>query len=349
MNLTNRPRRLRQTPTLRRMVRETTLGVDDLIAPLFIAEGSDIVRPIGSMPGHAQRSIDRLADEIDELAELRIPAVLLFGIPAHKDASGTGAWDPNGPVPGAIRAIKRRAPDLVVIADVCMCEYTDHGHCGIINTRYDDLEIATVVGDPPTLVYDPHEPESALLNDPTLDLLVRAAVVYADAGADIVAPSAMMDGQVAAIRAGLDAAGRHNVPIMAYAAKFASAFYGPFREAAESTPRFGDRRAYQMDPANGREALREVALDAAEGADMLMVKPAGAYLDIISAVRARYDMPLAAYQVSGEYAMLKAAAQNGWIDERRAALESLIAIKRAGADLIISYYAKQAARWIAQE
>jgi len=328
MNLTNRPRRLRQTPTLRRMVRETSLGVENLIAPLFIAEGHDIVRPIGSMPGHAQRSIDRLPDEIDELAELRIPAVLLFGIPAHKDASGSGAWDPNGPVPGAIRTIKQHAPDLVVIADVCMCEYTDHGHCGVLS---------------------PEPGSGDVLNDPTLDLLARAAVAYADAGADIVAPSAMMDGQVAAIRAGLDAAGHTNVPILAYAAKFASAFYGPFREAAESTPQFGDRRAYQMDPANGREALREVALDAAEGADMLMVKPAGAYLDIISAVRARYDLPLAAYQVSGEYAMLKAAAQNGWIDERRAALESLIAIKRAGADLIITYYAKQAARWLVEE
>jgi len=328
MSLIQRPRRLRQTPTLRRMVRETSLGVDDMIAPLFMAEGRDIIRPIGSMPGHAQRSIDHLADEIDELAELRIPAVLLFGIPAHKDASGTGAWDPNGPVPGAIRAIKQRAPDLMVIADVCMCEYTDHGHCGVLS---------------------PEPGSGDVLNDPTLDLLARAAVAYADAGADIVAPSAMMDGQVAAIRAGLDTAGHANVPIMAYAAKFASAFYGPFREAAESTPQFGDRRAYQMDPANGREALREVALDAAEGADMLMVKPAGAYLDIISAVRARYDLPLAAYQVSGEYAMLKAAAQNGWIDERRAALESLIAIKRAGADLIITYYAKQAARWIAEE
>jgi porphobilinogen synthase len=328
MNLTNRPRRLRQSPTLRRMVRETTLGADDLVAPLFIAEGHDIVRPIGSMPGHAQRSIDQLADEIDELAELHIPAVLLFGIPAHKDASGTGAWDPNGPVPGAIRAIRSRAPDLMVIADVCMCEYTNHGHCGILS---------------------PEPGSGDVLNDPTLDLLARAAVAYADAGADIVAPSAMMDGQVAAIRAGLDAAGHTNVPIMAYAAKFASAFYGPFREAAESTPQFGDRRAYQMDPANGREALREVALDAAEGADMLMVKPAGAYLDIISAVRARHDLPLAAYQVSGEYAMLKAAAQNGWIDERRAALESLIAIKRAGADMIITYYAKQAARWIAEQ
>jgi porphobilinogen synthase len=301
------------------------------------------------MPGHAQRSVDQIDAEIDDLVELRVPAVLLFGIPAHKDSNGSAAWHPEGPVPSAIRAIRARAPDMVVIADVCLCEYTDHGHCGLINTRYDDLEVPSVVGDPPELVYDPNEPEGALLNDPTLDLLARAAAAYADAGADIVAPSAMMDGQVAAIRAGLDRAGHSGVPIMAYAAKFASAYYGPFREAAESTPRFGDRRAYQMDPANGREALREVALDAAEGADILMVKPAGAYLDIIRAVRERYDLPLAAYQVSGEYAMLKAAAQNGWIDERRAAIESLIGIKRAGADMIITYYAKEAARWIAEE
>jgi porphobilinogen synthase len=254
MSLTYRPRRLRGTPTLRRMVRETRLSVDDLIAPLFIAEGRDIVRPIGSMPGHAQRSVDRLDREIDELMELRVPAVLLFGIPVHKDASGSGAWDPAGPVPSAIRAIKERAPGLAVVADVCLCEYTDHGHCGVLADK-------PGAGD--------------VLNDPTLELLARASVAYADAGADIVAPSAMMDGQVAAIRAGLDAAGHAHVPILAYAAKFASAFYGPFREAAESTPRFGDRRAYQMDPANGREALREVALDAAEGADLLMVKPAG--------------------------------------------------------------------------
>jgi porphobilinogen synthase len=342
MNMIQRPRRLRRTPTLRRMVRETALTAADLIAPLFIVEGRGVVRPIGSMPGHAQRSVDQIEREIDELIELRVPAVLLFGIPAQKDSNGSAAWDPNGPVPSAIRAIKGRAPELAVIADVCLCEYTDHGHCGIINTRGNELDV-------PTLTYDPHEPEGALLNDPTLDLLARAAVAYADAGADIVAPSAMMDGQVAAIRAGLDAAGYTGVPIMAYAAKFASAFYGPFREAAESTPRFGDRRAYQMDPANGREALREIALDVAEGADMLMVKPAGAYLDIIRDVRARYDLPLAAYQVSGEYAMLKAAALNGWIDERRAALESLIGIKRAGADLIITYYAKEAARWIGEE
>jgi porphobilinogen synthase len=328
MNFTQRPRRLRRTPTLRRMVRETMLSVDDLIAPLFIAEGREIVRPIGSMPGHAQRSVDQIDREIDALMELRVPSVLLFGVPAHKDATGTAAWDPAGPVPSAIRAIKERAPELAVIADVCLCEYTDHGHCGVLS---------------------PDPGSGDVLNDPTLDLLARAAVAYAEAGADVVAPSAMMDGQVAAIRAGLDLSGHTSVPIMAYAAKFASAFYGPFREAAESTPRFGDRRAYQMDPANGREALREVALDAAEGADMLMVKPAGPYLDIISAVRARYELPLAAYQVSGEYAMLKAAAGNGWLDERRAAMESLLGIKRAGADLIITYYAKEAARWISEE
>jgi porphobilinogen synthase len=328
MNLTQRPRRLRRTATLRRMVRETILSTDDLIAPLFIVEGRDVVKPIGSMPGHAQRSVDQLANEIDELAELRVPAVLLFGIPAQKDADGSAAWNPDGPVPRAIRAIKERAPDLLVIADVCLCEYTDHGHCGVLS---------------------PDPASGDVLNDPTLDLLAQAAVTYADAGADIVAPSAMMDGQVAAIRAALDKSGHTQLPILAYAAKFASAFYGPFREAAESTPRFGDRRAYQMDPANGREALREVALDVAEGADMLMVKPAGAYLDVIREVRARYELPLAAYQVSGEYAMLKAAAHNGWIDERRAALESLIAIRRAGADLIITYYAKEAARWIAAE
>jgi porphobilinogen synthase len=310
------------------MVRETALSAADLIAPLFIAEGRGVVRQISSMPGHAQRSVDQIDQEIDELMELRVPAVLLFGIPAHKDATGSGAWDPNGPVPSAIRAIKRRAPELAVIADVCLCEYTDHGHCGVLS---------------------PDPASGDVQNDPTLDLLARAAVAYADAGADIVAPSAMMDGQVAAIRAALDAAGHTSAPIMAYAAKFASAFYGPFREAAESAPRFGDRRAYQMDPANGREALREVALDVAEGADMLMVKPAGAYLDIIREVRERYDLPLAAYQVSGEYAMLKAAAHNGWLDERRAALESLLGIRRAGADLVISYYAKEAARWLADE
>ena len=328
MTLIQRPRRLRGTATLRRMVRETTLSPADFIAPLFIAAGNDIVRPISSMPGHAQRSIDQIATEIDMLTDLRIPAVLLFGIPAHKDATGSGAWDPDGPVPSAIRAIKQRDPNMLVIADVCLCEYTDHGHCGVLAAEPNSGEV---------------------LNDATLELLVRASVTYAEAGVDIIAPSAMMDGQVAAIRSGLDAAGHTDIPILAYAAKFASAFYGPFREAAESTPQFGDRRAYQMDPANGREALREVALDAAEGADMLMVKPAGPYLDIIRTVRDRYDHPLAAYQVSGEYAMLKAAAQNGWLDERRAALEALTSIKRAGADMIITYYAKEAAQWLAKE
>jgi porphobilinogen synthase len=326
MSLLHRPRRLRQNAAMRRMVRETQLSADDLIAPLFIADGQGIVRPISSMPGQAQRSVDRLDAEIDELMELRVPAVLLFGIPTHKNATGSSGWDSNGPVPRAIRAIKQRAPELLVIADVCLCEYTDHGHCGVLAGERGDV-----------------------LNDPTLELLAKEAVAYADAGVDIVAPSAMMDGQVAAIRTGLDAAGHQNVPILAYAAKFASAFYGPFREAAESTPQFGDRRAYQMDPANCREALREVALDVAEGADMLMVKPAGAYLDVIRAVRERYELPLAAYQVSGEFAMIKAAAQNGWLDERRAALESLLAIRRAGADMIITYYAKDAARWIKAE
>jgi porphobilinogen synthase len=321
-----RPRRLRQSAAIRRMVRETQVSADDLIAPLFVTDGQNVIRPIGSMPGQAQRSVDQLDAEIDELMELGVPAVLLFGIPAHKDATGSSGWDPHGPVPRAVRAIKRRAPELLVIADVCLCEYTDHGHCGVLAGERGDV-----------------------LNDPTLELLAKEAVAYAEAGVDIVAPSAMMDGQVAAIRAALDAAGHQQVPILAYAAKFASAFYGPFREAAESTPQFGDRRAYQMDPANGREALREVAIDVAEGADILMVKPAGAYLDVIRTVRERYELPLAAYQVSGEFAMIKAAAQNGWLDERRAALESLLAIRRAGADMIITYYAKDAARWIAQE
>ena len=319
-----RPRRLRRTSTLRGMVRETAFTPADFIYPMFLIEGTDAVRPIASMPGQAQLSVDVLAPEIDEVASLGIPAVLLFGIPAQKDATGSGAWDPQGPVQRGIEAIKRRSPDTVVIADVCLCEYTDHGHCGVLS------------------------PSGEVLNDDTLALLARSAVSFADAGADVVAPSAMMDGQVAAIRAGLDAAGHRDVAILAYAAKYASAFYGPFREAAQSAPQFGDRRAYQMDPANAREALREVALDVEEGADMLMVKPAGPYLDIIRRVRDRFDLPLAAYQVSGEYAMLKAAARNGWLDERRAALESLTAIKRAGADLIITYYAKEAAAWLAE-
>jgi porphobilinogen synthase len=320
-----RPRRLRRTPALRRMVRETTLRPADFIHPLFVTAGAGVERPIGPLPGHAQRSVDRLDAEVDEALGLGIPAVLLFGLPATKDAIGSAGWDPAGPVPQAVATLKRRHPELVVVADVCLCEYTDHGHCGVLDGA-----------------------GGAVLNDATLPLLARAAVAYADAGADIVAPSAMMDGQVAAIRAALDDAGHREVAILAYAAKFASAFYGPFREAAGSAPAFGDRRAYQMDPANGREAAREVALDVEEGADLLMVKPAGPYLDIIRQVRERYDLPLAAYQVSGEYAMLMAAAERGWLDERRAVLESLVAIKRAGADLIITYAAKGAARWLAE-
>jgi porphobilinogen synthase len=319
-----RPRRLRRTDGLRGMVREATLDAADLILPLFVTAGTGVVRPISSMPGHAQLSVDMLAAEIEEASALGIPAVLLFGIPDEKDYEGSGAWDPHGPVQRAIGEIKRQSPNLTVIADVCLCEYTSHGHCGVLS------------------------PAGEVLNDETLESLARSAVSYAEAGADIVAPSAMMDGQVAAIRAALDEARHSGVAILAYAAKYASAYYGPFREAAESAPQFGDRKAYQMDPANAREALREVALDVEEGADMLMVKPAGPYLDIVRQVRDRFDLPLAAYQVSGEYAMLKAAAQNGWLDERRAALESLTGIKRAGADLIITYYAKEAARWLGQ-
>lgn len=320
-----RPRRLRSTPGIRRMVRETMLATDDFIFPLFVADGERFSKPINSMPGHSQFSVDLLGREIEEVASLGIPAVLLFGIPAEKDAEGTGAWNSAGPVQRAIAAIKQRSPETVVIADVCLCEYTSHGHCGLLSAT------------------------GEVLNDLTLEALGRSAVSFADAGADIVAPSAMMDGQVAAIRRALDDVGHTGVAILAYAAKFASAFYGPFREAAESAPQFGDRKAYQMDPANGREALLEVALDVQEGADMLMVKPAGPYLDIVRQVHDRYDLPLAAYQVSGEYSMLKAAAQNGWIDERRAALESLTGIRRAGADLVISYYAKEAARWLSEE
>jgi porphobilinogen synthase len=317
-----RLRRLRRTPALRRLFRETSLTPGHLVHPIFVREGHAVSRPIASMPGHAQLSVDRLENEAEELARLGIPAVLLFGIPDTKDATGSGAWSDAGPVPRAIRAIQRRQPAIAIVADVCLCEYTSHGHCGM--------------------------PDSAgsVANDATLELLGRAAVAYADAGADIVAPSAMMDGQVAAIRAALDAAGHQDVLILAYAAKFASAFYGPFRDAAGSAPQSGDRRGYQMDPANGREALREVALDAAEGADALMVKPAGSYLDVVRQVRERFDLPLAAYQVSGEYAMIKAAAERGWLDERAAALESLTAIRRAGADLVVTYFAKAAAAWL---
>jgi porphobilinogen synthase len=318
-----RPRRLRRTAALRDAIAETVLLPRHLVHPMFVRAGSNEVRPIGSMPGHSQLTVDRLAPEIDALAPLGIPAVLLFGIPLEKDAEGSGAWDPNGPVPRAIAELRRLQPELIVIADVCLCEYTSHGHCGVLDSRTGEVD-----------------------NDSTLQILSEAAVAYANAGASIIAPSAMMDGQVAAIRAALDSAGHEQVAILSYAVKYASAFYGPFREAAESAPAFGDRRAYQMDPANAREALREAAIDEAEGADMLMVKPAGPYLDVLQRVRAATTLPLAAYQVSGEYAMLKAAAERGWLDERRAALESLLGIRRAGADLVITYYAREAARWL---
>jgi porphobilinogen synthase len=320
-----RPRRLRRTAALRDMIREARLSPAQLVHPLFVRAGRDIEQPIAAMPGHAQRSVDRLARQVDDALALGLRSVLLFGIPDDKDETGSGAWDASGPVPRAIAAIRRQHPQAVVIADVCLCEYTSHGHCGVL---------------------DGDGAQGTVRNDATLPLLARAAVAYADAGADVVAPSAMMDGQVAAIRSALDDAGHGGVAIMSYAVKYASAFYGPFREAAGSTPAFGDRRGYQMDPGNAREALLEAQLDVAEGADILMVKPAGPYLDVVRAVRERFQLPLAAYQVSGEYAMIKAAAERGWLDERRAALESLLAIRRAGADIVISYFAAAAARWL---
>ncbi len=316
-----RMRRLRRTDALRRMVQETHLQPSDFIYPLFVVHGQGVRREVPSMPGVYQLSVDQAVQEAEDAYRLGIPAVILFGIPAHKDPIGQENFAPEGIVQQAIRAIKAAVPDLVVITDVCMCEYTDHGHCGIVDER-------------------------EVVNDPTLEIYGRVAVSHAEAGADMVAPSGMMDGQVGAIRAALDAAGFGHIPIMAYAAKYASSFYGPFRDAAQSPPRFGDRRGYQMNPANAREALREVALDIAEGADIVMVKPALAYLDIIRQVREAFPVPVAAYQVSGEYAMIKAAAQRGWLDERAVALESLLAIKRAGADLILTYFAKDAARWL---
>ena len=316
-----RLRRLRRTPALRRMVQETVLTVDDFIYPLFVVHGKGVRREVPSMPGVYQLSVDEAVREAEEAAALGIPAVILFGIPAHKDPIGTENFDPEGIIPKAIRAIKQAVPDLVVITDVCMCEYTDHGHCGIVR-------------------------EGEVVNDETLEIYGKVAVTHAQAGADMVAPSGMMDGQVAAIRRALDEAGYAHIPIMAYAAKYASHFYGPFRDAAQSPPQFGDRRGYQMNPANAREALREVALDIAEGADIVMVKPALAYLDVIRAVREAFPVPVAAYNVSGEYAMVKAAAQRGWLDERAVALEILTAIKRAGADLILTYHAKEVAPWL---
>ncbi len=316
-----RMRRLRRTPAIRRMMRETTLSVDDLIYPLFVIAGENVKNPISSMPGCFQLSIGNLLAEVREVAGLGIPAILLFGIPAHKDSAATGAYDSEGVVQMAVRAIKDEFPELVVITDVCLCEYMDHGHCGVIQ-------------------------DGEVVNDVTLELLAKMAITHADSGADIVAPSDMMDGRVAAIRGALDDEGLSDTIIMSYSSKFASAFYGPFREAAESAPAFGDRKSYQMDPANGEEAVREALLDIEEGADIIMVKPALPYLDVIHAVKQETKFPLAAYNVSGEYAMIKAAAANGWLDEERAVVEAVTGIKRAGADLIITYYAKDLARWL---
>ncbi|HYZ90471.1 MAG TPA: porphobilinogen synthase, partial [Myxococcales bacterium] len=320
----DRPRRLRRTAALRSMVRETRIEPSDLILPLFAVSGRGVRHPVESMPGVAQLSVDLLVEEVKAARGAGIRSVILFGIPDDKDAQGTGAWDPKGPVCTAFKAIKDAAPDVIAIADVCLCEYTDHGHCG-------------------PLARDARG-HVAVANDQTLPLLVRAAVAYAQSGADIVAPSDMMDGRVAAIRKGLDEHGLTETGILSYAVKYASAFYGPFRHAAQSAPKEGDRRGYQMDPANVREARREALLDIQEGADMLMVKPALAYLDVIAEVRRLSNLPVAAYNVSGEYAMLKAAGQKGWIDERRALLEILTGIKRAGADLILTYSAVDAAR-----
>jgi porphobilinogen synthase len=322
---TRRPRRLRGHSRLRDLVRENRLTVDDLVYPLFIYHGKNLRREIPSMPGQYQLSLDRLGEVVGEVAELALPAVLLFGIPEHKDATGSAASRESGIVQEAIRLIKQQAPGLLVMTDLCFCEYTDHGHCGPM------IEVAG------RLDVD---------NDATLPLLAEQAVSHARAGADVIAPSGMMDGMVGAIRAGLDGAGFSHLPILSYAAKFASAYYGPFRDAAESAPAFGDRRSYQMDPANGDEALREVALDLAEGADMVMVKPALAYLDIARRIKERFGVPLAAYNVSGEYAMIKAAAARGWIDERRVVLETLTGFKRAGIDMILTYHAPDVARWL---
>lgn len=331
--LSSRLRRLRQTPALRAMVRETEINPQDLIYPLFVRHGEGSTA-INSMPGIFQLSVSEAVREAEKAAKLSIPAVILFGIPAQKDPIGKENYDQNGIIQQAIAAIKDAIPELVIITDVCMCEYTDHGHCGVLNTGE---------------WHRPELPEGYVLNEPTLEILSKVAISHASAGADMVAPSGMIDGMVAAIRGSLDQAGYENLPILSYAVKYASGFYGPFREAAEGAPKFGDRCCHQMDPANSAEALREAALDIEEGADLVMVKPALAYLDVIRRVKDAYpEIPLAAYNVSGEYAMVKAAAQNGWVDERKVVLEKLTAIKRAGADLIITYHALEAAIWLGE-
>jgi len=328
----SRPRRLRLTPAFREMVRETILTPKDLIYPLFVRHGEDLQIEIPSMPGQFQWSLDRLPAEVETIAELGIPAVILFGLPAEKDPVGQENFASDGIIQRATQVIKTAVPEMVVITDVCLCEYTDHGHCGVLNLGE---ERRTSL------------PEGYVLNDPTLEVLGKVAVSHAQVGADIVAPSGMMDGMVGAIRSALDDTGFDHLPILSYAVKYASGFYGPFRDAADGAPKFGDRKSHQMDPANRREALREVALDVAEGADMLMVKPALPYLDIIRDVNDAFpELPTAAYNVSGEYAMFKAAAANGWLDERSIVLETLTAIRRAGADLVITYHAKDAARWL---
>lgn len=324
---THRPRRLRRHPRLRDLVRESVLTLNDLIYPLFLHHGNDLKREVPSMPGQFQHSLDRLGETIDEVAELGIPGVILFGIPEHKDDRGSSALLDDGIVQEAVRLIKNRAPKLLVITDLCFCEYTDHGHCGPLTQTDRGLELD---------------------NDATLPLLVKQAISHAKAGADVIAPSGMIDGMVRALREGLDGSGFGGAPIMAYSSKFASAYYGPFRDAAASAPSFGDRRGYQMDPANGDEALREAALDLAEGADIIMVKPALAYLDIARRLKDAFEVPLAAYNVSGEYAMVKAAAGRGWIDERRIVLETLTGFKRAGIDMILTYHALDVARWLKQ-
>jgi len=314
-----RPRRMRRNENLRRLIRETKLSVDDLVHPLFVVSGKGVKKPIHSMPGNFQMSVDRLLEEVKRSKDLGIPAVMLFGIPDEKDESASGAFRKDGIIQRAVKEIKDKVPDILVITDLCFCEYTSHGHCGCLKDG--DVD-----------------------NDATLEMLAETAVSQAKAGADIVAPSAMMDGQIEAIRDGLDEAGFENTPIMAYSAKYASCFYGPFREAAESAPQFGDRKGYQMDPANSDEAVREIGLDIEEGADIIMVKPALPYLDIIRRAREEFDHPIAAYNVSGEFAMIKAAAQMGWLDGERAMMEALTAIKRAGADIILTYFAPEAAR-----
>lgn len=320
-----RPRRLRQSVPLRRMVRETVLTASDLIYPLFAVPGESVAKEVKSMPGVYQLSVDKIVEEAKQVYDLGIPAIILFGIPEDKDTEATGAWHDCGIVQKAATAVKNAVSELVVIADTCLCEYTSHGHCGYLQTG--DLT-------------------GRVLNDPTLELLKKTAVSQAKAGVDIIAPSGMMDGFVTTIREGLDEAGFEDIPILSYAAKYASAYYGPFRDAADSSPQFGDRRTYQMDPGNGREALKEVELDMLEGADMLMVKPALAYMDIIWRVKEMTNLPVAAYNVSGEYSMVKAAALNGWIDEKRVTLETLTGFKRSGADLILTYHAKDAVRWL---